>query len=397
MSKDQFPIFKKYPDLVYLDSAATSQKPQSVIDSITNFYTSQNANVHRGLYELSSAATINYEKVRSQVAEFINAPHANTIAFTKGTTESINIVAWGYLHGLLQAGDNVVVTMMEHHANFIPWQQVCLERGAELRVIPVDENGELMLEDLSSIIDAKTKMVALTHISNTLGTVNPISEVVALANKFSVPVLLDAAQSVAHYPIDVQKLSIDFIAFSAHKMFGPMGVGVLYANPKFQDAINPINFGGGAIKSVKVKDTKIAAYPTRLEAGTPNVAGVIGLGEAIQFIKNQNVYSAAAGLEGLAKLLAQRIRQETDFLVLGNPASRTGIVSFYHPSIHPHDIASHLGSNNIAVRAGHHCTQPLMEAMKVPSTVRASFSIYNDASDIHRLIDGLKEVKKFWS
>lgn len=395
--KNHFPIFSRHPELIYLDSASTSQKPTQVIQAMSEFYSNDNANVHRGLYQLSSDATKKYESVRARVANFIGAKSASTIAFTKGTTESINIVARGYLEEHLRSEDNVVITVMEHHANLIPWQQTCIKKKAELRVLSIDENGDLNPGEITKLIDKHTRMVAVTHISNAIGTINPIESIVAVAKRFGAPVLLDVAQSISYYPIDVQKLGVDFLAFSAHKMFGPMGIGVLYANEQLAEQITPLSYGGGAIKSVKLDETRFANFPTSVEAGTPNVEGVVGMGEAISFIEDMNIKRFTPHMEHLASLLAEQLSKEREFTVVGDPKKRSGIVSFYHKSIHPHDIASFLGSKNIAVRAGHHCTQPLLDALKIPATVRASFSIYNSEEDVNKLMEALKDVKKFWS
>lgn len=394
--KSHFPIFQHHPDLIYLDSAATSQKPQSVIDALTNFYEKENAPIHRGLYPLAAQATNRYEQVRKEVAAFIGASQPQSIAFTKGTTESINIVAQSFLKNKLQPGDNVVITHMEHHANLIPWQQICLLKNAELRIIPINEKGDLELEQIGTILDRKTKLIGVVHVSNTLGTINPLEKIIEFAHALQLPVLVDAAQSISHYPIDVTKLNPDFLVFSSHKMFGPMGTGVLYAQEKHWNEIHPLNYGGGAIKNVTLAETLHKEYPYNLEAGTPNVAGVIGLGAAINFIKKLDLNETSVYVEMLGSMLVEKLQNENGFHVLGSPDKRTGIISFYHKTIHPHDIASFLGNANIAVRAGHHCTQPLLNTMGISSTARASFSIYNTKEDVDKLINALRELKKFW-
>lgn len=395
--KSHFPIFTHRPGLVYLDNAATSQKPKFVIQALTDFYEKDNANIHRGLYELSATATLHYEEVRKKVADLIGASDLQSIAFTKGTTESINIVAQCFLKNKLQQGDNVVISAMEHHANLIPWQQVCKQQQAELRIIPVNEDGDLMMEKLDPLLDAHTRMVAVTHISNVLGTINPINEIVHTAHKKKIPVLVDAAQSAGHYPINVQESEIDFLAFSAHKAFGPLGTGVLYCRSELAQQVTPFNFGGGSIRSVEFDHTEFLDYPLRLEAGTANISGVIGLGTAIDFIQQLEVHEVVAHEKNLGATFKEKLRSLGGITLMGNPKNFSGIVSFQVDSIHPHDVAGFLANENIAVRAGHHCAQPLLESMGVPATVRASFTIYNTPEDVDHTIKALVELKKFWS
>jgi cysteine desulfurase/selenocysteine lyase len=389
--KEHFPIFRTHPNLIFLDSASTSQKPQTVIDRESDFYERENANIHRGLYSLSAEATQRYEAVRKLVSDFIGASAANEIAFTKGTTESINIVANSFRKSL-DKGDNVVVTVMEHHANFIPWQQLCLETGAEFRVAPVTHAGDLDLATLASLLDDRTKILAVTHISNVLGTINPIDQIIKLAHQKNIPVLVDAAQSVGHVPIDVKKLDVDFLAFSAHKMYGPMGVGGLCAKSKHHTMIQPLNFGGGIVKNVSQAKTDFLEFPRHVEAGTPNVAGVVGLGAAVEFLKKLDWKI----LSDHAHKLAQQFRQQVESLqfakLVGNPKETSSTVSFVVDGMHPHDVAAFLADRNIAVRAGHHCAQPLHDALDVDATVRASFSIYNTTEDVTSIVEALKDL-----
>lgn len=394
--KSRFPVFQHKPALVYADNASTTQKPIEVIKVVTDFYEYGCANVHRGLYKLSEEATVRYERVRKEVAAFIGAKEHQSIAFTKGTTESINIVAQCYLLPILKQGDEVVITAMEHHANLIPWQQVCKQRKAVLKVLPVDGNGDLIMDEFYSLIGPRTKLVAVTHISNTLGTINSIKEIIQQAHHNNIPVLVDAAQSVSHYPIKVDELDADFLVFSAHKMFGPMGVGVLYAKEEYQEHIAPLIFGGGAIRNVEFESTEFMSYPRNLEAGTPNVSGVLGLGAAINFIKQLDLNQVSRHIEDLANDLRTGLHEQ-GFKVIGNAKSKSGIVSFIHDKIHPHDIASYLALQEVAVRAGHHCTQPLLHSLDVASTVRASFSVYNTNEDVDRILNALKGLKKFWA
>ena len=395
--KSHFPIFAHRPELVYLDSAATSQKPKSVIQTITDFYGRENANIHRGLYGLSSKATKRYEDVRKKTAALIHADSPNTIAFTKGTTESINIVAHCFLKKKLVKGDNVVISAMEHHANLIPWQQVCKQAGASLKIIPVSKDGELVLEKLDTLLDNCTKLLAVTHISNVLGTINPIEELIHQAHKKNIPVLIDGAQSVGHYSIDVKKLDLDFLVFSAHKMFGPLGTGVLYCKQEWAKHIDPFIYGGGSIKNVEFERTEFLDFPHCLEAGTPNIPGVIGLGTAIDFIDELDLEETINHTKKLSDGFKEKIESVGAIKVVGSAKDSSGIVSFYVENIHAHDVAGFLANENIAVRAGHHCAQPLLESMGVPATVRASFSIYNTVDDVDKTVETLKALKKFWS
>ncbi len=394
--KSRFPVFQHEPSLVFADNASTTQKPSEVIKTVSDFYEYGCANVHRGLYKLSEEATVRYERVRKDVAAFIGAGEDQSIAFTKGTTESINIVAQCYLHPILKQGDEVVITTMEHHANLIPWQQVCKQRKAVLKVIPVDGNGDLIMDEFHSLIGPRTKLVAITHISNTLGTINPVKEIIQHAHRYHIPVLVDAAQSVSYYPIEVDALDADFLVFSAHKMFGPMGVGVLYAKEEYQEHITPLIFGGGAIRNVEFENTEFMDYPRNMEAGTPNVSGILGLGAAINFLKLLDINQVAAHIETLANDLRNGLHAQ-GFKVIGNAKNKSGIVSFIHGKIHPHDIASYLASKNVAVRAGHHCTQPLLHQLGVAATVRASFSVYNSHEDVNGILTALQGLKKFWA
>ncbi len=395
--KSQFPIFAHWPALVYLDSAATSQKPHSVIQTISQFYEKENASVHRGLYELSSKATQRYEAVRNKVCELIGAHNAKTIAFTKGTTESINIVAQSFLKKNLKPGDNVVISAMEHHANLIPWQQVCKQTGARLQIIPVNPLGELIFENLDNLLDHSTKMVAITHISNVLGTINPVEEIISRAHKKNIPVLIDAAQSAGHYAIDVTKWNVDFLVFSAHKMFGPMGAGVLFCKDELARQVDPFNFGGGSIKNVEFGNTEFLDYPYNLESGTPNVSGIIGLGAAIDFIQQLNMEEVGIHTEDLSTYFKVKLKSLGFVKTVGDPKKFSSIISFQVKDIHPHDVAGFLAHQNIAVRAGHHCAQPLLDSMGVNATVRVSFSIYNTKEDVDRTVEALVELKKFWS
>lgn len=395
--KSWFPIFSEYPDLVYLDNAATTQKPTTVINSISDFYRKGNANIHRGVYPLAAQATAQYERVRDKVQAFINAEKRKEVIFTAGTTAGTNLVAHSFLFPLLGKGDNVVISAMEHHANLIPWQMACQQTGAELRVIPMNEKGELDQEAYANLVDQRTCLVAIVHISNTLGTINPIQEMTALAHQKEVPVLLDVAQSIAHYPIDVQQLDCDFMVFSGHKLFGPTGIGVLYGKEVFLADMPPYQYGGDMIREVSFDRTTFADLPNKLEAGTPNIAGVIGLGEAIDFLSRLDRPAVLQELQELQSYAEEALKAIAGLKLVGEAEARTAIFSFTLDGIHPHDIATFLGEAQIATRAGHHCTQPVMDFFGLPATTRASFSIYNTQDDVHRLVKTLREIQAFFS
>lgn len=396
-TKTYFPIFEKYPDLVYLDSAATTQRPKLVIDAINQFNSLENANIHRGVYDLSNAATKKFEQTREKVAKYLGSSNPKTIAFTSGTTNSINIVASSFLRSRLNKGDNIVITLLDHHANFIPWQMLAHEKGAELRVVPIDKNGDLDLLKLDKLLDGKTKFLSLNHISNSIGTTNDISQIIALAHKRNIPVMIDAAQSVAYYDLDIQQLDYDFLAFSGHKMFGPFGIGVLYVAEKWMKNITPYNYGGGIIKDVTIEKTTFSNFPFNIEAGTPNISGVMGLSSAIDFIQEFDKKEMRQHISALTNYCVDQLRSIKKVEIIGNPEKRSGIISFVVDGIHPHDVASFLNQDNIAVRAGMHCTQPLLAAMDTSATVRVSFSIYNERKEVDQLKDSLVELIKFWS
>lgn len=383
--------------MVYLDSAATTQRPKLVIDAINQFNSFENANIHRGVYDLSNAATKKFEQTREKVAKYLGSSNSKTIAFTSGTTNSINIVASSFLRSRLNKGDNIVITLLDHHANFIPWQMLAHEKSAELRVVPIDKNGDLDLLKLDKLLDGKTKFLSLNHISNSIGTTNDISQIIALAHKRNIPVMIDAAQSVAYYDLDIQQLDYDFLAFSGHKMFGPFGIGVLYVAEKWMKNITPYNYGGGIIKDVTIEKTTFSNFPFNIEAGTPNISGVMGLSSAIDFIQEFDKKEMRQHISALTNYCVDQLRSIKKVEIIGNPEKRSGITSFVVDGIHPHDVASFLNQDNIAVRAGMHCTQPLLAAMDTSATVRVSFSIYNERKEVDQLKDSLVELIKFWS
>ncbi|MFZ9046260.1 MAG: aminotransferase class V-fold PLP-dependent enzyme [Cyclobacteriaceae bacterium] len=395
--KSDFPIFDKYPDLVYLDNAATTQRPKSVVDRIGLFLAEENANIHRGVYDLSNKATSAYEEVRKKVAGFLNAPSTECIGFTSGTTDSANTIAQGYLKGQLKEGDNLIISIAEHHGNFIPWQQLAKEKKAELRIIPLTNNGDLELSQLPKLIDSKTKFVSVQHISNTLGTLHDIEHIIEISHQQNVPVMIDAAQSASLYSLDWDRIDYDFLAFSGHKVFGPFGVGVVFVAPNYQELVNPYKLGGGIIRDVQVDDTVFSGFPYVLDAGTPNISGVIGLGAALDYLVSLDRTELRKTQEELINTAADRLSGVQGLSVLGTPKRRSSIISFTVDGIHPHEIASFLNQDNIAVRAGMHCTQPLLDHLRTPATARMSTSIYNSVEDIDKLIDSLHGLIKFWS
>ncbi|MCB0551219.1 MAG: cysteine desulfurase [Phaeodactylibacter sp.] len=395
--RQQFPIFAHYPQLAYLDNAATTQKPKAVIDTITNFYEKGNANIHRGVYGLAVQATQQYEAVRQKVAGLIGAPKPGTIVYTTGTTAGINLVAQSFLEPRLQAGDEVVISFMEHHANLIPWQMACKRTGAKLRVIPMSQDGILDREAYRNMLSPRTRMVALVHVSNTLGTINPIEEMISLAHQQSIPVLVDGAQSIAHFPIDVQALDVDFFVFSGHKMFGPTGVGILYGKEAHLAAMPPYQFGGDMIRDVAFEETIFAEAPQRFEAGTMPIAGVIGLGAAVDFLQTLDKTEIRQHLKQLGQAAREELQRIEGLRVIGNAAQATAIVSFVMENVHPHDVATFLAEDQVAVRAGHHCTQPIMDFFEIAGTTRASFSIYNEMWEVEQLARSLKNIQHFFS
>jgi cysteine desulfurase/selenocysteine lyase len=388
----EFPIFHHHPDLVYLDNAATTQKPRSVIESISDFYEKKYTSTGRGLYPLATAATQHFESTRQKVGQHFGVA-GHRIAFTKSATESINLVASGFLQPRLSPGDEVIITAQEHHANFIPWQQVCHATNARLVVIPINHHGALAMDELSRALGPRTRFIAATHITNVLGTINPIASIIDLAHQHRVPILVDAAQSAAMHAADILQHA-DFIACSGHKMFGPQGIGILYAAP--QHDIIPLLYGGGAVRNVDTATTKLLDFPHSVEAGTPDAAAVAGLDTALDFIHNLDVAAANQYVHHLTVQCFEQLHQLDGIHVLGGtPAS--SMVAFTHRTVHPHDIATGLAQENICVRAGHHCAQPLTDALGIPASVRISFSIYNTEKDITKTIEVLQRLIRFWS
>lgn len=382
--------------IIYLDNAATTHKPKVVTDSLIHHLTQHNANIHRGIHTLAIEATSDYEESRRKVQQFINAREESEIIFTRGTTESINLVAQTFGRQNVRAGDEILISIMEHHSNMIPWQQLAKQQGAQLKVIPITSCGELDIPSLESMLNPKVKILALTHISNSLGTVNPIKEIIRLARSQGIPVLIDAAQSISAYPIDVTALDCDFLAFSGHKMYGPTGIGVLYGKSKHLAVMPPWQFGGEMIKSVEIERSIFAEPPHKFEAGTPPIAEAIGLGAAIDFIREQGLDRIRRKSQELLQYATEALREIPGVELIGIPRNKSAIISFLMDDIHPHDLATILNQVGVAVRAGHHCTQPLMASLGLPGTVRASLAFYNSKEDIDQLIKGLLLAKQIF-
>lgn len=394
--KKDFPIFENNPNLVYLDSASTSQKPKQIIKSLTNFYERENANIHRGIYDLSENATEKYNKARAIIAKFINAK-ANEIIFTKNTTESINSLAYT-IKGLLPPEKNeIVLTEMEHHSNLIPWQEFAKKNNFKLRFIPINENYELDYKKAEKIINNKTAILAVTHISNVFGTINNIKLLVSLAKEKKAIAIIDAAQSIQHLKINVKKIGCDFLVFSGHKMFGPLGIGILYGKRELLEKIPPFQFGGGMVNSASYEKASWTGIPEKFEAGTQNISGAIGLAEAVKYIKKMGIKNIERYERRLTKYALEKLKTIKDIEIYSpNYKHSSNIISFNLYGIHPHDVAEILNEKEIAIRAGHHCCMPLMKKLKIPGTCRISFSIYNNREDIHDLINTLKLVKKIF-
>ena len=399
--RDDFPILKRSvydQPLIYLDNAATTQKPQQVIEAITNYYQDYNANVYRGIHTLSGESTEVFDSVRQQVADFIGAKEKEEIVFTSGTTASINDCARS-LSFLIEEGDEILLTAMEHHSNIIPWQQLAKEKGAHLRYAELSSDGEMDLEDFKEKLTSNTKIVAFTHVSNTLGTINPVKKMTQLAHEVGAIVVVDGAQAVSHFQIDVEELDVDFYAFSAHKMYGPTGIGVLYGKRKWLEAFNPANFGGEMIEYVGENESTWAAIPHKFEAGTPNISGVIGLGAAIRYIENIGLKNIEAYEQKLTNYLLAQL-EELEWVQVYGPLdseSRSGVVMFNLEDVHSHDLATALDLDGIAIRAGHHCAQILMRRLGIAASARASLCFYNSKEEIDQFIQSLTRAKEFFA
>lgn len=398
--RKDFPILQQKihgKPLAYLDSGATSQKPQQVITALQEYYQNANANTHRAVYELSERATRLYEQTRTQLKEFINAKHAHEIIFVRGTTEGINLVAQSYGRSTFKAGDEIIISTMEHHSNIVPWQILSEQCGVILRVIPISDAGELDLDAYRDLFSSRTKMVAVTHASNVLGTINPIQEMTKIAHDFNVPVLVDGAQAFPHMAVDVQALDCDFYVFSSHKAYGPTGIGVLYGKTALLENMPPYQGGGAMIETVSFTKTTYNKLPYKFEAGTPNIADVIGFGAAINYIRTIGMDDIVAAEKALLQYATQKLTEIPDLKIIGTAKEKLGVISFVLGDIHPHDIGTILDHEGVAVRAGHHCAMPLIERFKVPATVRVSFGLYNTREDIDALIKGLHQVKRLFA
>lgn len=382
----------KDKDLVYLDNAATVHKPLAVINATDEYYRFTNSNIHRGVHTLSQKATQAFEAVRGKVKRFINAASEEEIIFTAGTTDSINLLAYSFSEAFIKEGDEILISQMEHHSNIVPWQIVCERKKAVLKVIPMNNSGELILDNLDSLLTERTKLVGVVHISNSLGTVNPVKEIIAAAHRKGVPVLVDGAQSVQHSKIDVQDLDCDFFAFSGHKLYGPTGTGVLYGKKSLLNQLPPFRGGGDMILKVTFEKTTYNVLPNKFEAGTPNIAGVIGLGAAIDYLSAIGMDAIHAYETELLKYATEKISEIEGVKLIGTAAQKSGALAFVLENVHPHDIGTILDFEGVAIRAGHHCTQPVMDFYGVPATARASFSFYNTFEEIDRLCEAVRKV-----
>jgi len=383
--------------LVYLDNAATSQKPQVVIDAISRYYEEGNANIHRGVHYLSERATEEHEAARKTVQNFINAEYAHEIIFVRGATEGINLVAQTYGRANVKAGDEVLITAMEHHSNIVPWQILCEEKGARLRVAPINDRGELLLDEFERLLNPRTRIVGVTHVSNALGTINPISRIVEMAHRHNIPVLVDGAQAVPHAKVDVQALDVDFYVFSGHKVFAPTGIGVLYGKTALLEAMPPYQGGGDMISSVTFEKTSYNKLPYKFEAGTPNVAGAIGLGTAIEYLNGLGIDNVAAYEHEVLGYSTEAISKIPGIRLIGTASQKAGVLSFVLEGVHQNDIGTILDQVGIAIRTGHHCAQPIMQRFGIPATARASFGLYNTKEEADALVAGIQKVREVFA
>ena len=398
--RDDFPILKQRVNgnpLVYLDNGATSQKPQSVIDAIVDYYTTTNSNVHRGVHTMSQQATDGYEGARSKIRQFINAGKDEEIIFTRNTTEGLNLVAHSYGRQNIRSGDDIIVSNMEHHSNIVPWQMLCEENGANLKVVPIDDSGELVMDEYQKMLSSRTKLVSITHVSNALGTILPAKQIVDMAHAHGAPVLLDGAQAVPHMPVDMKELDCDFYVFSGHKLFGPTGIGILYGKEDYLNSMPPFLGGGEMIKSVTFEKTIYNDLPYKFEGGTPDIAGAIGLGAAIDYVNGLGFSRITAHEEELLQYGTEALESIAGVHIVGTSAHKAGILSFVMDAAHPHDIGTILDEQGIAIRTGHHCAQPVMQRFQIPATARASLAFYNTKEDIDALVKGIDRVIEVFS
>lgn len=400
MQREDFKILEQEVNnrpLVYLDNAATTQKPESVINAISEYYRTINSNIHRGVHHLSQLATTRFEEAREAIRRYINAKNSYEIIFTRGATESINLIANSFCRAFLKAGDEVIVSEMEHHANIVPWQMACEIAGANLKVLPFDDSGVLMIEKLEELITPKTKIISITHISNSLGTVNPIEKVIRIAHSHNIPVMIDGAQAVSHEKVDVQQLDCDFYCFSGHKMYAPMGIGVLYGKEKWLNTMPPYQGGGEMIQQVTFEKTTYNELPFKFEAGTPAVSDVIGLHTAIQYIEKLGIDKILQHEQKLLHYATEQLSVIEGLRIYGTAPQKAAIISFNLEGIHPYDVGVIIDHLGVAVRTGHHCTQPVMQHFQIPGTVRASFALYNTQEEVDRLVEAVKKAKMMLS
>ena len=400
MIKKEFPILSKdinNKPLIYLDNASTTQKPASVIDEIQEYYECTNSNIHRGVHHLSQKATEEYEEAREKIQKFIGATSSKEIVFVRGATEAVNLVANSYVNPLLSEGDNIIISHMEHHANIVPWQLIAKQKNIEIRVIPINEKGELVITELDNLIDKQTKFISLNHVSNSLGTINPVEELIQKAHRNNIRIMIDGAQAVQHMKVNVTDLDVDFYCFSGHKMYGPTGIGILYGKKEILDKMEPYQGGGDMIKSVTFEKTIYNDVPHIFEAGTPNIVGAIGLGKAIDFIEKTTLEKIEEHEMDLLNYATQKISKIEGVRIIGTSENKASVISFVMDGIHPHDIGTIMDNLGIAIRAGHHCTQPVMDFYDIPATARASFAIYNTKKDVDKLIEGIEKTKEVFA
>ena len=400
MVKEEFPILSQSVNekpLIYLDNASTTQKPSSVINEIQNYYESTNSNIHRGVHHLSQRATEKYEDSRKIIQNFIGAKSSKEIIFVRGATEAVNLVANSYVRPLLSEGDNIIISQMEHHANIVPWQLITKEKKAEIRVVPINETGELLVDNMDDLIDENTRFISLNHVSNSLGTVNPVNELIQKAHQNDIRIMIDGAQAVQHMKVNVEDLDVDFYCFSGHKMYGPTGIGILYGKREILEKMEPYQGGGDMIKSVTFEKTIFNDIPHIFEAGTPNIVGAIGLAKAIEFIENITIEEIEKHEMALLNYATEKINSIDGVKIVGNAEEKASVISFVMENIHPHDIGTIMDNLGIAIRAGHHCTQPIMDCYNIPATARASFAIYNTEEDVDKLVEGIQKVKEVFT
>ncbi len=399
IAREDFPILKREVNgkpLIYLDNAATMQKPQQVIDAIVDVYTNYNSNIHRGTHHLSNVCTSAFEDARVKIQKFINATHSHEIIFTRGTTESINLVANTFGDTFLSKGDEVIISELEHHSNIVPWQLLQEKKGITIRIIPINDNGELILDEYYSMLNKHTKLVAVTHVSNALGTINPVKEIIKAAHIEGIPVLIDGAQAVHHFPVDVIDLDCDFYAFSGHKLYGPTGVGVLYGKEEWLNKMPPWQGGGEMIKSVSFEKTTFNQLPFKFEAGTPNYTGTIGLSTAIDYLTSYSWDDIVSYEKELLNYATEKLSEVDGLKIYGTAKNKSSVISFLVNDIHPYDMGLMLDKMGVAVRTGHHCAQPLMTRFDISGTVRVSFAIYNTKEDVDKLIEGVLKIRNIF-